>query len=113
MSDQTYDDDRARRLEAMLRSLAGRIGSHSLRGLALDEVGTAALDDLWRRGGFPRSFLAPGEAVAPGIVLLLGGVGLAVLGMALIVLVLRMLLAKAVDRDIEATRMRAELAEVI
>ncbi|WP_406728788.1 DUF2975 domain-containing protein [Streptomyces sp. GD-15H] len=57
--------------------------------------------------------LAPGEAVAPGIVLLLGGVGLAVLGVALIVLVLRMLLAQAVTRDVEATRMRAELAEVI
>lgn len=57
--------------------------------------------------------LAPGEAVAPGVVLLLGGVGLAVLGMALIVLVLRMLLAQAVNRDAEATRMRAELAEVI
>ncbi|MFF7389240.1 DUF2975 domain-containing protein [Streptomyces scabiei] len=57
--------------------------------------------------------LAPGEAVAPGVVLLVGGVGLAVLGMALIVLVLRMLLAQAVNRDIEATRMRAELAEVI
>ena len=60
-----------------------------------------------------RLFLAPGEAVPPGIVLLLGGVALAVLGMALIVLVLRMLLAQAVTRDIEATRMRAELAEVI
>ncbi|UUU19359.1 DUF2975 domain-containing protein [Streptomyces sp. DSM 40750] len=57
--------------------------------------------------------LAPGEAVPPGIVLLLGGVTLAVLGMALIVLVLRMLLAQAVTRDIEATQMRAELAEVI
>ncbi|MDX3667360.1 DUF2975 domain-containing protein [Streptomyces europaeiscabiei] len=57
--------------------------------------------------------LAPGEAVPPGIVLLLGGVALAVLGMALIVLVLRMLFAQAVTRDIEATRMRAELAEVI
>ncbi|MFF7264086.1 DUF2975 domain-containing protein [Streptomyces sp. NPDC008159] len=57
--------------------------------------------------------LAPGEAVAPGIVLLLGGVSLAVLGVALIVLVLRLLLAKAVARDIEAARMRAELAEVI
>ncbi|KOG43575.1 DUF2975 domain-containing protein [Streptomyces resistomycificus] len=57
--------------------------------------------------------LAPGEAVAPGVVLLLGGVGLAVLGVALIVLVLRMLLAQAVARDIQATRMQAELAEVI
>jgi hypothetical protein len=44
---------------------------------------------------------------------LLGGVGLAVFGVALIVLVLRMLLAQAVARDGEATRMQAELAEVI
>ncbi|HEX6899903.1 MAG TPA: ATP-binding protein [Thermoanaerobaculia bacterium] len=43
-------------------SLAGRIGYHRLPGLALDEVGTPALDRLWLRGGFPRSFLAPGEA---------------------------------------------------
>jgi predicted AAA+ superfamily ATPase len=43
-------------------SLAGRIGYHRLRGLALDEVGPAVLDRLWLRGGFPRSFLAPGEA---------------------------------------------------
>jgi hypothetical protein len=57
--------------------------------------------------------LAPGEAVAPGVVLLLGGVSLAVFGVALIVLVLRMLLAQAVARDAEASRMRAELAEVI
>jgi hypothetical protein len=57
--------------------------------------------------------LAPGEAVAPGMVLLLGGVGVAVLGVALIVLVLRMLLAQAVARDMEAARMRAELNEVI
>ncbi|MFJ7767952.1 DUF2975 domain-containing protein [Streptomyces sp. NPDC097107] len=57
--------------------------------------------------------LAPGEAVAPGIVLILGGVAVAVLGVALVVLVLRMLLAQAVSRDIEAARMRDELAEVI
>ncbi|MEV5356192.1 DUF2975 domain-containing protein [Streptomyces sp. NPDC093516] len=57
--------------------------------------------------------LAPGEAVAPGIVLLLGGVCLAVLGVTLIVWVLRMLLGQAVARDVEAARMRAELAEVI
>ena len=43
-------------------SLAGRIGYHHLRGLALDEAGRDALDRLWLRGGFPRSFLAPGEA---------------------------------------------------
>lgn len=59
------------------------------------------------------ALLAPGEAVAPGVVALLGGAGLAILGIALIVLVLRMLLAQAVARDVEASRMRAELAEVI
>ncbi|MFE9680291.1 DUF2975 domain-containing protein [Streptomyces sp. NPDC002701] len=57
--------------------------------------------------------LAPGEAVAPGVVLLICGAVVAVLGVALIVLVLRMLLAQAVARDVEAARMRAELAEVI
>ncbi|MER7661602.1 DUF2975 domain-containing protein [Streptomyces sp. NPDC096193] len=57
--------------------------------------------------------LAPGEAVPPGIVLLLGGGVMAVLGVALIVLVLRMLLAQAVARDVEAAQMQAELAEVI
>ncbi|MFF8288683.1 DUF2975 domain-containing protein [Streptomyces sp. NPDC016309] len=57
--------------------------------------------------------LAPGEAVAPGIVLLVCGAVVAVLGVALIVLVLRMLLAQAVARDVEAARMRAELDEVI
>jgi hypothetical protein len=57
--------------------------------------------------------LAPGEAVAPGVVLLLGGVALAVLGVALIVLVLRMLLAQAVARDVEAAQLQSELAEVI
>ncbi|WP_068928233.1 DUF2975 domain-containing protein [Planobispora rosea] len=57
--------------------------------------------------------LAPGDPVAPGIVLLIGGFGLAVLGVALVVLVLRMLLAQAVARDAEAAQMQAELDEVI
>jgi Protein of unknown function (DUF2975) len=57
--------------------------------------------------------LAPGEAVAPGIVLLICGASLAILGVALLVLVLRTLLAEAVARDVEAARMRTELAEVI
>lgn len=57
--------------------------------------------------------LAPGEAVPPGIVLLLGGAGTAIVGVALVVLVLRALLAQAIARDAEAERMRAELAEVI
>ncbi len=58
-------------------------------------------------------FLAPGEAVAPGVVLLIGGAGVLIVGIALIVLVLRMLLAQAVARDTEAKDLRAELNEVI
>jgi hypothetical protein len=57
--------------------------------------------------------LAPGEAVAPGIVLLVCGLAVMVAGVALIVLVLRMLLAQAVARDAEADQLQAELDEVI
>ena len=57
--------------------------------------------------------LAPGDAVAPSIVLLIGGAGVLVAGIALIVLVLRMLLAQAVARDAEAHHLQAELDEVI
>lgn len=57
--------------------------------------------------------LAPGEAVAPGIVLLICGAALVLGGIALVVLLLRMLLAQAVDRDREARRLRDELDEVI
>lgn len=39
-------------------SLAGRIAYHELRGFDLGEAGDGAMDDLWSRGGFPRSFLA-------------------------------------------------------
>jgi Protein of unknown function (DUF2975) len=57
--------------------------------------------------------LAPGEDVAPGVVLLIGGFGVCVAGVALIVRVLRLLLAQAVARDVEAQHLRAELDEVI
>lgn len=57
--------------------------------------------------------LAPGEAVAPGIVLLIGGAGLVLAGVALVVLVMRALLAQAVARDAEARSMWDELDEVI
>jgi len=57
--------------------------------------------------------LAPGEAVAPGVVLLICGVALVVAGVALIVLVLRMLLAQAVALDVRAHHLQAELNEVI
>ncbi len=39
-------------------SLAGRVGFVDLGGLNLAEVGPKARDELWLRGGFPRSFLA-------------------------------------------------------
>ncbi|HEX4512406.1 MAG TPA: ATP-binding protein, partial [Polyangiaceae bacterium] len=42
-------------------TLAGRIAYHELPPLAADEVGSGKLPILWRRGGFPRSFLAHGE----------------------------------------------------
>ncbi len=42
-------------------TLAGRIAYHELDGLSLAEVGVSHRDRLWRRGGFPRSFLARGE----------------------------------------------------
>ena len=56
---------------------------------------------------------APGQRDDPGVTLIMGGIGLAILGVALIVLVLRMLLAQAVARDAEAAQMQAELDEVI
>ncbi|TYR64350.1 MULTISPECIES: DUF2975 domain-containing protein [Streptomyces] len=56
---------------------------------------------------------APGQRDDPGVTLIMGGVGLAILGVALIVLVLRTLLAQAVARDVEAAEMQAELDEVI
>jgi len=57
--------------------------------------------------------LAPGEAVAPGVVLLVGGAGVLVAGLAFVVLVLRMLLAQAVALDDGAHHLQAELDDVI
>jgi hypothetical protein len=57
--------------------------------------------------------LAPGEAAPPGIVLFICVAAVLVGGGALIVFVLRMLLAQAVARDAEAHHLRAELDEVI
>ncbi|KUM35728.1 DUF2975 domain-containing protein [Arthrobacter sp. EpRS71] len=56
--------------------------------------------------------LAPGE-VAPGVVLLICGAALMIGGVALVVRVMRTLLAQAVARDVEASDLRAELDEVI
>jgi Protein of unknown function (DUF2975) len=56
---------------------------------------------------------APDQRDDPGVTVIMAGIGVAILGVALIVHVLRMLLAQAVVRDVEAAQMRAELAEVI
>ena len=57
--------------------------------------------------------LAPGDSAAPGVVLLIGGAAVLIAGVALIVVVLRMLLAQAVARDTEAQQLQSELDEVI
>jgi hypothetical protein len=56
---------------------------------------------------------APDQRDDPGVTIMMSGIGVAILGVALIVYVLRMLLAQAVARDVEAARMQAELDEVI
>ena len=42
-------------------SLAGRIGFHYLYGFNLAETGKGSMDNLWVRGGLPRSFLADND----------------------------------------------------
>ncbi|MCX4866976.1 DUF2975 domain-containing protein [Streptomyces sp. NBC_00257] len=56
---------------------------------------------------------APGQRDDPGVTLIMGGIGVTILGVALIVLVLRTLLAQAVARDVEAAQLQTELDEVI
>jgi hypothetical protein len=56
---------------------------------------------------------APDQREDPGVTLIMAGIGVGILGVALIVFVLRALLAQAVARDVEANRMRAELDDVI
>jgi DUF2975 family protein len=56
---------------------------------------------------------APGQRDDPGVTGIMAGIGVAILGVALIVYVLRMLLVQAVMRDVEAAQMQAELDEVI
>lgn len=45
-------------------TLAGRIAHHDLTPLTIDEIEPGHLEQLWRRGGFPRSFLAADEATS-------------------------------------------------
>jgi len=49
-------------LRQTTETLAGRLEVVTLPGFALGEVGTARVQAHWRRGGFPRSFLARSEA---------------------------------------------------
>ncbi|MFT3660453.1 MAG: DUF2975 domain-containing protein [Gordonia sp. (in: high G+C Gram-positive bacteria)] len=56
---------------------------------------------------------APDQADDPGVVVIMAGIGVAVLGVALLVYVLRTLLAQAVARDAEADALTAELDGVI
>ena len=39
-------------------TLAGRVGYHYLYGFDIEEVGVDSMNELWLKGGFPRSFLA-------------------------------------------------------
>ena len=56
---------------------------------------------------------APGQRDDPGVTVIMAGVGVAILGVALVVFVMRMLLVQAVARDVEAQHLRAELDDVI
>ncbi|QNN54702.1 DUF2975 domain-containing protein [Nocardioides mesophilus] len=55
----------------------------------------------------------PGDEVAPGLVGLICGFALVAAGVALVVYVMRSLLAQAVARDVEAKHLQSELDEVI
>ncbi|MFF9981064.1 DUF2975 domain-containing protein [Streptomyces erythrochromogenes] len=97
------------RLTAMVRR--GTVFSHAAFRYVDGVIGAiTAVAVLWFA---VTAVNAPGQREDPGVTVIMGGIGLAVLGVALIVLVLRMLLAQAVARDGEAARMRAELDEVI
>lgn len=56
--------------------------------------------------------LAPGE-IAPGVVALICGAALVLGGFALLMIVMKMLLRQAIDREVEAKTLRDELGEVI
>ncbi|MFD9126260.1 DUF2975 domain-containing protein [Kitasatospora sp. NPDC059571] len=97
------------RLVAMVRR--GTVFSHAAFRYVDGVIGAiVAISLLWFT---VTAVNAPGQRDDPGVSLIMGGIGLAILGVALIVLVLRMLLAQAVARDVEATQLKAELDEVI
>jgi len=49
-------------VKGVSESLAGRVGFVDLGGFSLVETGAERLPQLWLRGGFPRSFLAPSDS---------------------------------------------------
>jgi predicted AAA+ superfamily ATPase len=49
-------------IRGVSETLAGRVGFVDLSGFHLEEVLDDRRDDLWQRGGFPRSFLAGDDA---------------------------------------------------
>lgn len=56
---------------------------------------------------------APEQRADPGVTVIMAGIGVAILGVALLVLVLRTLLTQAVARDVEATRLQEQLDQMI
>lgn len=97
------------RLLTMVRR--GTVFSHAAFRYVDVVIGAAAAASLLTFGlGFT---LAPGEATAPGVVLLIGGAAVLIAGVALVVFVLRLLLTQAIARDAEAHQLQAELDEVI
>ncbi len=51
-------------VKGVTESLAGRVAFIDVPGFALAETGNYKLRQLWRRGGFPRAFLAPDDEVS-------------------------------------------------
>lgn len=97
------------RLLTMVRR--GTVFSHSAFRYVDVIIGAVSVASLLTFG--LAATLAPGEAVAPGVVLLIGGLGVLVAGVALLVYVMRTLLAQAVALDTRAQALQAELDEVI
>jgi hypothetical protein len=51
-------------VKGVSESLAGRVGFIDLAGFDLGEVGAEKYNQLWLRGGFPPSFLAPDDSAS-------------------------------------------------
>lgn len=51
-------------IKGVAESLAGRIHMIPMQGFGIGEIGPPRTAQLWHRGGFPNSFLAPDEAAS-------------------------------------------------